>query len=56
MRTESEVTVIEGDDFFVGPQQLASLDLVHLTLAFYADKIFQNPASGPWLELRFGNA
>ncbi len=56
MGTESVVTVIEGDDFFVGPQQLASFDLVHLTLALYADKIFQNTAPGTRLELHFDNA
>jgi hypothetical protein len=56
MGTELMIPVIESYDFLVSPQQFASLDLVHLTLALYADKIFQNTASGTRLELRFDNA
>jgi len=56
MGTELMIPVIEGYNFLVGSQQLASLDLVHLTLAVYADKILQNTASGTRLELRFDNA
>jgi hypothetical protein len=51
--TELMVPVIKRYCFLVSPQQFAGLDPIHLTLAFYAEQIFQDSASRPRLEFGF---
>ena len=56
MGTELMIPVIDGYNFLVSPQQLACLDLVHLTLAIYTEKILQNTVPGTRFEFSFGYA